>query len=203
MTYRSVYFDQSEILNAIEALHVPGGFECDVTFGNGAFYKNRAPPRLAFDIQPLSEGVQQACSTNLPIERASLSSIMFDPPFLTYVRAGRDHKAGKVQMTKRFGGYWTYGELHQHYAGTIRECARVLRTGGMFVVKCQDIIHNHRMHCTHAMVIDEAITAGFRLRDLFVLAAKHRMPGPQKGTQRHARVFHSYFLVFEREKWSP
>jgi hypothetical protein len=32
------------------------------------------------------------------------------------------------------------------------------------------------------------------------LPAKFRMPGPQKGTQRHARIFHSYFLVFERDR---
>jgi len=198
VTFRSVYYDQSEILDAIEALHVPDGFECDVTFGNGSFYKNRKRPRLAFDIEPLADYVQQSCSTSLPIESSSLGSVMFDPPFLTYVRAGREHKDGKVQMTKRFGGYWTYGELHSHYAGTIRECARVLKPRGVLAVKCQDIIHNHRMHCTHAMVIDEAGRAGFRLRDLFVLAAKHRMPGPQKGKQRHARIYHSYFLVFER-----
>jgi hypothetical protein len=125
---------------------------------------------------------------------------MFDPPFLTYVKNGREHKDGKVQMTARFGGYWSYKELSDHYTQTIVEAARVLKCGGVFVVKCQDIIHNHKMHCTHANVIAWASEAGFRLRDLFVLAAKHRMPGPQKGKQKHARVFHSYFLVFERLK---
>lgn len=197
---RSIYFTQKEILDAIERLHCPGGFEADVTYGNGMFYKDRAPPRLKFDIQPLFDDVVGACSSSLPIDAASIGSLMFDPPFLTYVKAGREHKDGKVQMTARFGGYWSYDDLASHYRGTIIEAGRVLRTGGVFVVKCQDIIHNHRMHCTHAMVIDMAIEAGFRLKDLFVLAAKHRMPGPQKGRQRHARIFHSYFLVFERMK---
>lgn len=66
------------------------------------------------------------------------------------------------------------------------------------VFKCQDIIHNHRMHCTHYNVIKWAECEGFRLVDLFILTAKSRMPGPQKGKQRHARVWHSYFLVFEK-----
>jgi len=200
---RSVYFTQSEILDAIESLHCPGGFDADVTYGNGSFYKGRSEPRLKFDIQPLSDGVVRADSGNLPLDKGDAKSIMFDPPFLTYVRAGRDHKAGKVQMTARFGGYWNYSDLQEHYCATISEAARVLDVGGIFVVKCQDIIHNHKMHCTHAMVIQEAQSLGFRLRDLFVLAAKHRMPGPQKGKQRHARIFHSYFLVFERMKDKP
>lgn len=199
-TIRSVYFTQAEVLDAIERLHCPDGFEADVTYGNGMFYKGRAQPRLKFDIEPQVEGVTQACSTSLPIEAGAVGSVMFDPPFLTYVRAGRAHKGGAVQMTARFGGYWTYGELTDHYSGTISECARVIRRGGTLVVKCQDIIHNHRMHCTHALVIEMAQASGFRLKDLFVLAAKHRMPGPQKGTQRHARIFHSYFLVFERRR---
>jgi hypothetical protein len=56
------------------------------------------------------------------------------------------------------------------------------------------------MHCTHARVITMAEIEGFRLLDLFVLLAKSRMPGPQKGQQRHARIWHSYFLVFEKLK---
>jgi hypothetical protein len=198
VTHKSVYFSQHEVLDAIEALHIPTGFEADVTYGNGMFYKGRREPALKFDIQPQLAGVTQADSCALPLAESSLGSVMFDPPFLTYVKGGRDHKAGAVQMTARFGGYWTYGELTAHYTGTIAESARVLRKGGMLVVKCQDIIHNHRMHCTHANVIVWATERGFRLKDLFVLAAKHRMPGPQKGRQRHARIYHSYFLVFER-----
>lgn len=197
---RSIYYKQDEILDAIQALHAPDGFDADVTYGNGMFYKNRQPPRLKFDIQPLFPDVVEASSTELPLETGSLQSVMFDPPFLTYVRAGRDHKDGKVQMTARFGGYWSYGELTAHYQGTLTEVARILAKGGVLVVKCQDIIHNHRMHCTHANVIQWAAERGFRLRDLFVLAAKHRMPGPQKGKQKHARIYHSYFLVLERLK---
>lgn len=198
VVHRSAVHDQEEILDAIEAMHVPNGFDADVTYGNGAFWKNRKQPRWKFDIQPLFPDVIACDSRALPFSGPALNSIMFDPPFLTYVRAGRDHKAGKVQMTARFGGYWTYQELTDHYVGTIACAARVLRKGGVFVVKCQDIIHNHRMHSTHTMVINECASRGLRLKDLFVLVAKHRMPSPQKGKQRHARSFHSYFLVFER-----
>lgn len=196
--FRSLYFSQSEILEAIEKLHCPEGYQCDLTFGNGCFWKQRSIPRLCFDIQPLSTRVIKASSSNLPIDTSSLDNCVFDPPFITYIKKGREHKEGKVVMSKRFGGYYTFQELETHYTDTIKEAFRVLRPKGKLIFKCQDIIHNHKMHCTHSMVIRWAEDTGFRLCDLFVLGAKHRMAGPQKGVQRHARIWHSYFLVFER-----
>jgi hypothetical protein len=202
---RSVYESQNEILSGIMRLHCPGGFDADLTFGNGQFWRKIPAPSLRYDITPLHDGVIAADSSHLPLPAAAIRSAVFDPPFLTYVKKGRAHKGGRVAMTARFGGYYTYAELESHYRGTLAECHRVLKPSGKLVFKCQDIVHNHRLHCTHANVIGWAASSGFRLLDLFVLPAKHRMPGPQKGTQRHARVFHSYFLVFERDKcpWQP
>lgn len=197
---RSVYYSQRDILRGIAALHAPEGFECDVTFGKGGFWADLPAPPLRFDIDPQNPDVTQACSTALPLADKSLGSLVFDPPFLTYVRAGREGN-GKMIMARQFAGYWTFDELTAHYQQTLLEAARVLKPRGVMVFKCQDIIHNHRMHCTHASVIQWAAERGFRLLDLFVLPAKNRLPSPnRKGSQRHARIFHSYFLVFERLK---
>lgn len=196
---RSLYFDQNEILNGILQLYCPNGFECDMTYGNGSFWKNIEKPKYCYDIDPQCESVVNACSELLPHDSESLQNVVFDPPFLTYVKNGRGHKDGKVAMSSRFGGYWNYEELEEHYRHSISEAHRVLKPKGIMVFKCQDIIHNHKMHCTHQNVINWAEWEGFRLRDLFILAAKHRMPSPQKGTQKHARVWHSYFLVLEKQ----
>jgi hypothetical protein len=103
-------------------------------------------------------------------------------------------------MSKRFGGYWTYPELEEHYKLSLNCFSRVLRRKGILVFKCQDIIHNHKIHPTHINVTLWAKDYGFRLKDLFILGATHRMPRPNKGSkQRHARIYHSYFLVFEKE----
>jgi tRNA G10 N-methylase Trm11 len=194
---RSVYDNQSDILRAIMALHTPEGFDVDLTYGNGAFWRDIPAPTHKFDIDPQVDGVQRACSTATPLANASVSSAVFDPPFLTYVRAGREGN-GKMLMAQRFAGYWRYDELADHYKATLRECARILRRKGVLVFKCQDIVHNHRLHCTHANVIQWAADASFRLLDLFILPAKHRLPSPNRaGTQKHARIFHSYFLVFQ------
>lgn len=200
---RSVYFEQDEILRGIMKLHCPDGFDCDMTYGNGRFWKNLPQPKHKFDIDQQFEGIEQACSTMLPLAPQTLGSVVFDPPFLTYVRAGREGN-GSMIMAKRFAGYWRYDELEEHYRHTIIESYRVLKPGGIMVFKCQDIIHNHKMHCTHANVIFWAETEGFRLIDLFVLPAKHRLPSPNRvGTQKHSRIFHSYFLVLERNRKKP
>ena len=195
---KSMGFDQSEILEAIRALHAPNGFDCDLTYGNGAFWKGSEPPRFKYDIDPQIEGVGRVCSTAIPHDDGALTSVVFDPPFLTYVRAGRSGN-GSMVMSKRFGGYWTYEELTEHYTQTLAECARVIAPGGTLTFKCQDIVHNHALQATHANVIQWAEDTGFRLLDLFVLAARHRLPAPNRtGSQKHARIFHSYFLVFKR-----
>ena len=141
--------------------------------------------------------VTVASSDSIPLDDNSVSSFVFDPPFLTYIRAAREGN-GNMVMSKRFSGYWRYDELENHYKATLDEAARVLKYKGIMVFKCQDIIH--KMHCTHANVINWSSNL-FRLKDLFVLAAKNRMPSPnRKGTQKHSRIFHSYFLVLERNK---
>ncbi|AKA61227.1 hypothetical protein [Pseudoalteromonas phage H103] len=197
---KSVYENQIDILKSIMTLCSIDRFDVDVTYGNGMFYKEIEKPVHCFDIDP-SLVDTPASSDDLPLDDKSVSSLMFDPPFLTYVRAAREGN-GNMIMAKRFGGYWKYDELESHYKGTLTEAARVLKKKGVMIFKCQDIIHNHKMHCTHANVINWA-AENFRLKDLFILPAKTRMAIPQqKGTkkkvQKHARIFHSYFLVLER-----
>jgi hypothetical protein len=197
---RSVYSTQDEILRAILRLHAREGFDCDLTFGNGSFWKTLPKPPHCYDLEPTAEGVKAGSSIKIEHPDRSLGHTVFDPPFLTYVRAGRTGN-GKMIMSGRFSGYWRYDELEAHYKGTLQECARVLRGGATLTFKCQDIVHNHKLHPTHINVVQWASEFGLRLKDIFILAAKHRLPAPNRnGSQKHARIFHSYFLVFEQPK---
>lgn len=198
---RSVYYRQSEILQAIMELCGIDRFCADVTYGNGKFYENINEPVFKFDISPQVEGVVECSSAELPLADGEIKSLVFDPPFLTYVRAARRGN-GNMVMANRFGGYWRYSELEKHYRESLIEAHRVLCKKGIMVFKCQDIIHNHKMHCTHMNVMEWA-GGLFRLKDLFILPAKSRMPIPQqegtkKKVQKHARIFHSYFMVLEK-----
>ena len=128
---RSVYFDQDEILRGIMRLHSPKGFDCDMTYGNGQFWKNLPQPRLKFDIDPQVAGVQQALQPNAPALKLRACEAWFRSAVLTYVRAGREGN-GSMVMAKRFAGYWRYDELEDHYRDTISEAYRVLKPGGFW-----------------------------------------------------------------------
>jgi hypothetical protein len=198
---RSVSDNQSQILLDILMLNGLCKFDADITYGNGHFYKVIQEPKLKFDIDPQVSGVTPACSTNLPIPSYSLQSVVFDPPFLTYVRNGRNGN-GNMVMSRQYGGYWRYDELEHHYKATLTEVHRILQPKGILVFKCQDIVHNHKLHPTHINIVNWCENT-FRLKDMFILSASSRMPVPQqKGVarrvQKHARIFHSYFLVLEK-----
>lgn len=198
---KTISENQEEIIQSIIDLHCQGSIQCDITYGNGAFYKNIQRPEFCYDIEPLSDFVIKSDSSKIPNNDKSLQSIMFDPPFLTYIKQGREHNS---IMGKRFSGYWAYNELENHYKSTLQDVSRVLSFGGKLIFKCQDIIHNHKMHCTHFNVIMWAKEYGLELCDLFILCAKNRIPVRAnkhgKQTQKHARIYHSYFLVFEKLK---
>ncbi len=46
--------------------------------------------------------------------------------------------------------------------------------------------------------MNEASKLGFINKDLFILLAKNRIIGHNHGNQKHARKFHSYFIVFKK-----
>lgn len=191
--------DQQYVIEAIMKLCKLTNFDADLTYGNGAFWKNIPQPTYCFDINPQTKETIQASSVSVPLATATLKSIMFDPPFLTYIKQGREHNS---IMAKRFSGYWRYDELEQHYKQTISESHILLAKKGVLVIKCQDIIHNHAMQATHMNIVSWA-QGLFKLKDIFVLIAKNRMPMPEKENtkkreQKHARIHHSYFLVLER-----
>ena len=199
MIIQSVSYDQDYIIKSIMELCDIQQFDADLTYGNGGFWKNLPEPLFKFDIDPQTEETQCFSSTNVPINDGQIESVMFDPPFLTYIKQGREHNS---VMGKRFSGYWSYDDLASHYKATILEAYRILAKKGIFVIKCQDIVHNHKFHPTHINIVTWA-TGMFRLKDMFILAAKNRMPIPQtdgtkKKVQKHARIHHSYFLVLEK-----
>ena len=194
---RSVYESQDKILSAIQQLHCPSGFQLDATYGNGGFWENLPRPKLCFDLIPTAPFVTKGDFRNLPLENCSIQHMVLDPPFLTYV------KPSKIGiMNGRFSGYWTYEKLLNDYSAAMSEAFRILKPGGKLVFKCQDTVHNHTLQLTHGRVWLLAEKNGFRLKDLFVLVAPNRLPtraaSHGRQTQRHARVFHCFFLVFEK-----
>lgn len=188
-------YKQQELLRDIVGLHLGGAVDLDPTYSKGVFYKNGVvpEPRLKFDLKPQTEDTQQASAESLPLSDSSVQSIVFDPPFI----AGHTKDKPTGIIGQRFDGFRYVPDLWEWYTLCLAEFRRILKYEGKLVFKCQDTVSSGRQWFSHVHIINEAERLGFYTKDLFVLLARSRVIGHNHGNQRHARKFHSYFIVFE------
>lgn len=197
MSIKSVSHDQQEILTWIRDLYT-GAFEIDVTYGNGSFYKGRPDlmPSRMFDIEPKATEVLPFDCTALPDDAGTVSSIIFDPPFIA---TGHKRKSKGI-MQSRFSSYPTMRQLWEFYSQALHKFYFVLAPKGYAIVKCQDVVHDHKNYLSHVYLINEAERIGFYCKDIFILLASNRMTRKGQLKQEHARKYHSYFLVLQKRK---
>ncbi len=190
---KSVSDSQLEIIKDIQSLYT-GNIQCDVTFSKGAFWKGLDEPSVKFDVcpHPKRPDVLQADCRNLPMGDNTLESMMYDPPFI--VAHGKDSVIGN-----RFSSYKSMKELWNFYDDSLKEFSRVIKKNGHLIVKCQDIVSGGKNHLSHVFICNKAEQYGFENIDLFILTAKHRMKTHNTTVQKHARKYHSYFLVFQKK----
>jgi hypothetical protein len=195
---RSIGFNQDEIIENILFLHSVNNFiDCDPTYSLGNFYKGKIKePIHKFDINPQMGNIIQANANNLPLERESIFTIIFDPPFIF----GGNRKLGN-KIAKRFSVYNSWDEMLESYAAALREFYRILKPKGIVIFKCQDIADNYN-YFTHFEVMRIALKEKFYPKDLFVFLARNKedITNYNNGNQKHARKYHSYFWVFQKTK---
>jgi tRNA G10 N-methylase Trm11 len=198
---RSISHSQEKIIKDIIRLYIPNGIDVDPTYSKGVFYKHDIqPPTHKFDIKPQVEGVVQACATNLPLADASVSSIMFDPPFLATTGKSLKGESGNL-INRRFGVFPSEPELHTFYQKALKEFYRICAPKGFLIFKCQDKVSGGKQYFSHCFIYEEARKLGWYPKDLFVLEAKSRIVADwQKRNQQHARKYHSYFWVFQKRR---
>lgn len=199
---KSISYSQEEIISDIIKLYVPQGFiDLDATYSTGNFYKSGEikEPVYKFDIKPMSDDVVQGDCRNLPLDDDSINCQIFDPPFLATTGPSLGKDDDNNYINKRFGVYSNEKELHQMFVDSLRESYRVLADNGILIVKCQDKISSGKQYLSHVFIINEAINIGFYPEDIFILLAKNRIVANwQLKSQKHARKFHSYFVVFRK-----
>lgn len=193
----TINYDQHQIIKDIITLHCPQGIELDPTYSKGVFYSKSGieQPKYKSDLFPQVEGVVESDASQLKYENDSISSIMFDPPFV----AGHTKDKPTGIIGERFYGFRYIPDLWAWYDKCIPEFHRVLKKDGILIFKCQDTVSSGKQWFSHVHIINEAEKAGFICKDMFVLLAKSRMIGHNHANQKHARKFHSYFLVFSKK----
>ncbi len=182
-----------------------GSVIADVTFGKGVFW--RGVPEDAYELlaTDLQDGVD---ARDLPYEDESLDGVVFDPPYM-HTPGGTAHVNHQNfesyyqnnQAKSGGGGGKKYHEaVLDLYFLAAREAFRVLKRGGVYIVKCADEVCANRQRLTHVEIINELAEIGFVVEDLFVLLQKGKPGVSRVKRQVHGRKNHSYFLVFVKPK---
>lgn len=191
-----------EVFPHILSLYVePGSVVADVTFGKGVFW--RMVPEEAYRLMPsdLSDGID---CRELPYETGSIDCVVFDPPYM-HTPGGTAHvnhqnyegyyKNNRASSDKKY-----HEAVLDLYFTAAKEAWRVLRDGGVYIVKCQDEVCANQQRLTHIEIINELATYGFIAEDLFVVVRNGRPGVSRVLKQVHARKNHSYFIVFIKPK---
>jgi hypothetical protein len=195
---QSIGFDQHEILLDIMQLYCPQGFELDPAYGAGGFYRHAGipRPRYCFDLEPRRPECRQADVRKLPLDPESVSSAIFDPPWMISLEGERN----PGRMKKKYGSSGSIVDTISLYVAGMLELQRVLQPSGILVVKCQDTVWGRCQYLLHINVFLEAEKIGFRALDLFIKLNKSAMMPWNMQHQNHARKMHSYFWVFKKRR---
>jgi tRNA G10 N-methylase Trm11 len=198
-----------ELFPQILKLHVPEHSTiADVTYGKGIFWKR--VPQGKYNLLATDVSTGTDCRA-LPYAEASIDCVVLDPPYMEGLyRRKSEHMAGAgthgaFRATYSNGqptleGEKYHGAVTAMYFGAGAEAYRVLRPGGVLVVKCQDEVSANTQCLTHVEIINKYADMGFYAKDLFIVV-RTNAPGMSRVIQQvHARKNHSYFLVFVKTK---
>jgi len=195
----------------ILALHVPiGSTVADVTYGKGVFWRN--VPAGLYDLKATDIAMGIDCRA-LPYEDGSLDCVVLDPPYMEGLyRKSADQKAGAgshISFREAYSNGDEKNEDEEHqgapkwhaavtnmYFRAGEEAYRVLKEGGVLIVKCQDEVSANRQWLTHVEIINRYESYSFYTKDLFILVRPNKPNVSRLKQQVHARKNHSYFLVF-------
>jgi len=197
--------DNSQVFPKVLKLHVPkGSVVADVTYGKGVFWKN-VP---ADDYKVLATDLKTGTDCrSLPYGDASVDCVVLDPPYMEGLyRRDNGHLAGSGSHSAFREAYsngqettsgpkW-HGAVLDMYFRAGAEARRVLKRGGVLIVKCQDEVSANTQRLTHVEIINHYEDMGFYAKDLFVVVRLNAPCITRLKKQVHARKNHSYFLVF-------
>jgi len=192
---KSVQTEDQDILMAIRQLYLDGkNFDMDPCFSTGTFYKGIEEPKYKLDKSPQRDDVMlNDILYGLPFKNMTLNGIVFDPPFMFGKHGGWKDSV----MNKRFTMFDKWVDLEEMYIKALSEFYRILKKKGIVAFKCQDYTDS-KTTLTHCFVHNWAVKQGFKAEDLFIKVATGGRIYNKNLTQRHARKFHCYWLVFKK-----
>jgi len=193
---KSIQNSDRDVLVAIKQLYLGNeNFDLDPCYSTGKFYEDLERPFIKMDKTPQDdEVIQNDIMNGIDLKDNSIKSIVFDPPFMFEIRNRENLNLMKQRFSMFHGGF---EELEKMYKKALSEFHRILTKGGIVAFKCQDFTDSNTT-LTHCFVHNWAIEIGFRIEDLFIMAFKGGRVWNSNLTQKHARKYHSYWLVLKK-----
>lgn len=168
----------------------------DPTFGEGTWWRQWRPDRLVTHHYP-TDGTDFC---DLPHPDKFFDAVAFDPPYVA--RGGRSTAGVELRSTNARYGLddcpATPEELQELIDVGVGEMGRVLKPGGILLVKCQDYVSSGDVFLGTVKTYQWASKIGFKLEDYFDMLTRPR-PQPHR-VQRRARANTSRLWVFRKAR---
>lgn len=191
----------SEVFSQILELYLPKGCTvADVTYGKGVFWRNVPRGKYRLKKTDIKDGVD---CRDLPYRTRSLDCVVLDPPYMHTPRTAYRKQPGfekyyRNSVRPQNGNKKYHDAVLDLYLNASQEAYRVLKDGGILIVKCQDTVCSNQQRLTHVEIINELNAMNYQVEDLFVVVRNNRPGVSRTKKQVHARKNHSYFLVFRK-----
>ncbi|MHC4424605.1 MAG: DNA methyltransferase [Planctomycetota bacterium] len=195
----------ADVFPQVLSLHVPeGSLVADVTYGKGVFWRSVPRDKYVVKDSDIADGTD---CRDLPYQTESIDCVVLDPPYMEGFFRKQNHQKAGSGTHKAFREHYSNGNekvegpkwhaaVIDLYCSAGKEAHRVLRDGGVFIVKCQDEVSANRQNLTHIEIVNEYEEMGFYTKDLFVVLRTNRPGVSRLKKQVRARKNRSDFLVF-------
>ncbi len=111
----------------------------DVTYGAGAFWNKVDLTKYDFMPSDLRHDENKYDFCHLPYPDEFVDVVVFDPPYVQKHSVSEDLSSYSTRINKRYGlsiGTESYADIVQNFEDGMAEGKRVLRRGGLLLVKC-------------------------------------------------------------------
>jgi phage N-6-adenine-methyltransferase len=175
----------------------PGDRVADVTYGTGRFWRLTDLTPYDFHRSDLLTVPDHPYDfRSLPYRSGDFDVHVFDPSYM-------HHPPARRYLCSDYRNYdatrgLSHGDIIHLYRDGMTEGYRILKPGGLMLVKCKDEIERGRQKMSHIEIHDIAVhELGLEAEDLFVLTQKILLARFRH--DNHARKNHSYLWVFGKQ----
>ncbi len=164
----------------------------DAAWGHGVFWKrvDQGIYNLVRSDLALKPGVRMLADFHLcPFPAETFDGIIFDPPY----------KMSGTDQIERYGvSHGEYLRVHDYYDHGMVEAARVLKPGGVLIVKGQNQVVSGSIDWADERILNIGRDLGLKAVDKFLMIRRNVRPQPHE-RQLHSRSNYSFWWVFKNE----